>query len=100
MLKWLIVACPLLHSSIEPRHLTNKSQPRALWANEILLIVEYFIYHIIINTHVDDDVIKKNMTCPEGTPANNQTVALPHGVRPYWARGPGAHFGLISFFVA
>ena len=48
----------LLHS-IEPRHLTNKSQPRALWANEILLIVEYFIYHIIINTHVDDDVIKK-----------------------------------------
>ena len=25
----------------------------------ILLIVEYYIYHIIINTHVDDDVIKK-----------------------------------------
>ena len=59
LLQWLIVACPPLHNSIEPRHLTNKSQPRALWANEILLIVEYFIYHIIINTHVDDDVIKK-----------------------------------------
>jgi hypothetical protein len=89
-----------LHNSIEPRHLTNKSQPRALWATGILLIVEYCIYHIIINTHVDDDVIKKNMKCPGGTPANDQTDALPHGVRLYRARGPGAHFGLISFFVA
>ena len=38
------------------------------------------------------------MTCAEGTPANDQTIALPHDIRPYWARGPGAHFGLISFF--
>jgi hypothetical protein len=53
----LIVDCPPLHNSIEPRHLTNNSQLRALWATEILLIVEYYIYHIIINTHVDDDVI-------------------------------------------
>ena len=43
----------LLHS-IEPRHLTNKSHPRALWATGVLLIVEYYIHHII-----DDDVMKK-----------------------------------------
>jgi len=65
-----------------------------------LLIVEYYIRHIIINIHVDDDVMEKNTTCPVGTPANNQTVALPPGVPPYWARGPAAHFGLITFFVA
>ena len=99
MLKWLI-ACPPLQNSIEPRHLTNKSHPRDLWATGILLIVEYYIYHIIINTHVDDDVMAQNMTCPVGTPANNQTVALPHGVCPYWAQGPGAHFVSMTFFVA
>ena len=48
----------LLHS-IEPRHLTNKSHPCALWATGILLIVEYYIHHIIINIHVDDDVMEK-----------------------------------------
>jgi hypothetical protein len=48
----------LLHS-IEPRHLTDKSHPRALWATGILLIVEYYIHHIIINTYVDDDVMEK-----------------------------------------
>ncbi len=58
MLEWLIVACPPLHNSIEPRHLTNKSHPRALWATGILLIVEYYIHHIIINIHVDDDVME------------------------------------------
>jgi len=26
------------------------------------------------------------------------SVALPHGVRPYWARGPAAHFGFDHFF--
>jgi hypothetical protein len=57
-----------------------------------LLIVEYHIYHIIINTHVDDDVMAQNMTCMVGTPVHNQTVALPHGVRPY--------FGSITFSVA
>jgi len=88
----------VLLRSIEPRHLTNKSHPRALWATGVLLIVKYYIHHIIINTHdVDDDVMAQNMTCPVGTPANNQTVALPHGVRPYWARAPGAHFGSITF---
>ena len=66
----------------------------------ILLIVEYYIYHIIINTHVDDDVMAQNMTCLVGTPVHNQTVTLPHGVCPYWARGPGAHFGSITFSVA
>ena len=68
----------------------------------ILLIVEYYIYHIIINTHVDDDVMAQNMACPVKTSANDQTVALPQGVRPYWywARVHGAHFGLITFFVA
>jgi hypothetical protein len=65
-----------------------------------LLIVEYYIYHIIINTYVDDDVMAQYMTCPVGMNANDQTVALPHGVCPYWAQGPGAHFGLITFFVA
>ena len=89
----------LLHS-IEPRHLTNKSHPHALRATGILLIVEYYIHHIIINIHLDDYVMKKNMSCPVGTPANNQTIALPHSVCPYWAWGPGAHFGLITFFVA
>ena len=64
----------------------------------ILLIVEYYIYHIIINTHVDDDVMAQNMTCLVGTPVHNQTVLLPNGVRPYWARGPGARS--ITFFVA
>ena len=63
----------------------------------ILLIVEYYIYHIIINTHVDDDVMAQNMTCLVGTPVHKQTVTLPHGVCPYWARGPGAHFCLIIF---
>jgi len=96
----MVDCLPPLHNSIEPRHLTNKSHPRDLWATGILLIVEYYIYHIIINTHVDDDVMAQNMTCPVGTPANNQTVALPHGVCPNWARGPGAHFVLITFFVA
>ena len=100
MLKWLLVACPPLHNSIEPRHLINKSHPCALWATGILLIVEYYIYHIIINTYVDDDVMAQYMTCPVGMNGNDQTVALPHGVRPYWAWGPGAHFGLITFFVA
>jgi len=66
----------------------------------ILLIVEYYIYHIIINTHVDDDVMAQNMSCLVGTPVHNQTSILPHGVRPYEARGPGAHFGLITFSVA
>ena len=46
----------------------------------ILLIVEYYIYHIIINTHVDDDVMAQNMTCLVGTPVHNQTVTLPHEV--------------------
>ena len=87
MLKWLLVACPPLHNSIEPRHLINKSHPCALWATGILLIVEYYIYHIIINTHVDDDVMAQNMACPVKTSTNDQTVALPHGVRPYWTRG-------------
>jgi len=50
---------------------------------ENLLIVEYYIYHIIINTHVDDDVMAQNMTCLVGTPVHNQTYSLPHGVRPY-----------------
>jgi hypothetical protein len=62
-----------------------------------LLIVEYYIHHIIINIHVDDDVMAQNMTCPVGTLAYDQTVALPHGVCPYWARGPVAHFGSITF---
>ncbi len=67
----------------------------------MLLIVEYYIYHIIINTHVDDDnVMAQNMTCLVGTPVLGQTVTLPHGVCPYWAQGPGAHFGSITFFVA
>jgi hypothetical protein len=34
------------------------------------------------------------------TPTNDQTVALPHSVCPFWAGGPGAHFGSITFFVA
>ena len=46
----------------------------------ILLIVEYYIYHIIINTHVDDDEMAQNMSCPVGTPTHNQTVTLPHSV--------------------
>jgi len=33
-------------------------------------------------------------------PANDQTVVLPHGIRPFWAQGPAAHFGLITFFVS
>jgi len=66
----------------------------------ILLIVEYYIYHIIINTHVDDDVMAQNMTCLVGTPAHDQTVTLPHGVCPYWVWGPGAQYGSITFFVA
>ena len=49
----------------------------------ILLIIEYYIYHILINTHVDDDVMAKNMTCLVGTPAHDQTVMLPHSVCPY-----------------
>ncbi len=65
----------------------------------ILLIVEYYIYHIIINTHVDDDVMAQNMTCLVGTPVHNQTVTLTHGVRLYWARVPG-DFRLITFVVA
>ena len=64
----------------------------------ILLIVEYYIYHIIINTHVDDDVMAQNMTYLVGTPAYDQTFTLPHGISPYWARGPGAHFVSITFF--
>jgi hypothetical protein len=64
------------------------------------LIVEYYIYHIIINTHVDDDVMAQNMTCLVGTPAHDQTVTLPHGVCPYWVWGPGAQYGSITFFVA
>jgi hypothetical protein len=44
----------LLHS-IEPRHLTNQSHPRVPWANGFLLIFEYYIHHIIINIHDDDD---------------------------------------------
>ena len=67
----------MLLQSIEPRHLTNKSHPRALWATGVLLIVKYYIHHIIINTHVDDDVMAQNMICPVGTPVNNLTVALP-----------------------
>jgi hypothetical protein len=63
-----------------------------------LLIVEYYIYHIIINTHVDDDVMAQNMTYLVGTPAYDQTFTLPHGISPYWARGPGAHFVSITFF--
>jgi len=66
----------------------------------ILLIVEYYIYHIIFNTHVDDDVMAQIMTCLVGTPVHNQTITLPHSIRPYWARGPGAHFGSITFSVA
>ena len=66
---------PPLHNSIEPRHLTNKSHPCALWATRLSLIFEYNIYHIIINTHVDDDLMAKNMTCLVGTPAHDQTVA-------------------------
>jgi len=57
----------------------------------ILLIVEYY-------THVDDGVMAQNMTCLVGTPVHDQTVTLPHGVCPYWVRGPGAHFGSITFF--
>jgi len=49
---------------------------------------------------MNDDVMAQNMICLVGTPANVQTAVLPHGVRPYWVRGPGAHFGLITFFVA
>ena len=30
-------------------------------------------------------------------PANDETIVLPHGVHPYWARGPAAHFGSITF---
>ena len=66
----------------------------------ILLIVEYYMYHIIINTHVDDGVMAQNMTCLVGTPVHDQTIKLPHGVRPHWVRGPGAHFGSITFFIA
>jgi hypothetical protein len=40
-------------------------------------------------------------TCPVWeTPANDQSVALSHAIRLYWAWAPGAHFGSITFFVA
>jgi hypothetical protein len=37
------------------------------------------------------------MTCLVGTLESHQTVVLCHGVRRYWQRGPGAHFGSITF---
>jgi hypothetical protein len=64
------------------------------------LIVEYYIHNITINFHVDDDVMGKNMPCLVGMPANDQSIALSHAVRLYWAWAPGAHFGWITFFVA
>ncbi len=45
----------------------------------ILLIVEYYIYHIIINTHVDDDVMAQNMTCLVGYTAPRRSSILGAG---------------------
>jgi len=50
----------VLLRSIEPRHLTNLAHTRALWVTGFYLIVEYYIHHITINFHVDDDVMEKN----------------------------------------
>jgi hypothetical protein len=56
------------------------------------LIVGYCIHHIIINIHDDDDVMVENLTCIEGVLANNQTIALCHGVCPHCAQGCGEYF--------
>ncbi len=68
--------------------------------DRIYLIVEYYTHHITINFYVDDDVMKKNLTCLVGMPANDQSIALSQAVCLYWAQAPGAHFGSITFFVA
>jgi len=67
---------------------------------DFFMIVEYYIHHITINFHFDDDAMKKNMTCLVVMPTNDQTIAQSHAVCPYWARAPSAHFGSITFFVA
>jgi hypothetical protein len=62
-----------------------------------LLIVEYCIHHIIINIHDDDDVMEQKHDLSGGDARERSNRALCHGVRRYWARGPGTHFGLITF---
>ena len=85
---------------IEPRHLTYHSHPRDPWATGFLLIVEYCIHHIIINIHDDDDVMEQKHDLSGGDARERSNRALCHGVRQYWVRGPGTHFGSITFFVA
>jgi hypothetical protein len=63
------------------------------------LIFEYYIHHIIINIHADDDLMAENMTCLVGTPTNDQTVAQRHGASLDCARDHGEYFGLTKFFV-
>jgi len=57
------------------------------------LIFEYYIYHIIINTHVDDDVITKkhDMSGRDARERSNRCAAPQHSSilgagswRPFW----------------